>query len=357
METLSELAARWTVRADAGTLSPEEQRELDSWLAADPRHLGAYVRARAQWVDLDRLAALQGFTPRQEKSPANSRTEAPDCDLGVASGVVTTPKSAMTTTNMFRRGLLAAAIAGVGVLGGGLSLRMFSDDKERYSSGIGEMRRIALVDGSMLLLNTDSEVIVRLTKQQRNIQLARGEALFEVAHDKSRPFIVQANDARVRAVGTAFAVRVQEAQVEVTVAEGVVEVTDVRSMSGLDPIAPSASRVGVERVTAHERAIISSARPPEVLPIAPAEVERQLAWREGLVSFEGETLLVAVSEINRHNRHQIVIDEPRLASLPIVGVFRATDLQGFAAAAAAALNARATVDGDLIRLQAKSTKR
>lgn len=234
---------------------------------------------------------------------------------------------------------------------------MFSDDKERYSSGIGEMRRIALVDGSMLLLNTDSEVIVRLTKQQRNIQLARGEALFEVAHDKSRPFIVQANDARVRAVGTAFAVRVQEAQVEVTVAEGVVEVTDVRSMSGLDPIAPSASRVGVERVTAHERAIISSARPPEVLPIAPAEVERQLAWREGLVSFEGETLLVAVSEINRHNRHQIVIDEPRLASLPIVGVFRATDLQGFAAAAAAALNARATVDGDLIRLQAKSTKR
>src|SRR5712671_2710403 len=60
METISELAARWAVRADAGALGPDEQRELDTWLAADSRHLGAYVRARAQWVDLDRLAALQG---------------------------------------------------------------------------------------------------------------------------------------------------------------------------------------------------------------------------------------------------------------------------------------------------------
>ena len=112
----------------------------------------------------------------------------------------------------------------------------------------------------------------------------------------------------------------------------------------------------MNRVTAHERAIISSARAPEVGPIAAADVGRQFAWREGLVSFDGETLLVAVSEINRHNRQQIVIDEPRLASMPIVGVFRATDLPGFAAAAAAALNASATADGNIIRLQAKSAK-
>src|SRR6266403_1478445 len=60
METISERAARWAVRTDSGVLSPEEQRELEAWLAADSRHRGAYVRARAQWVDLDRLAALQG---------------------------------------------------------------------------------------------------------------------------------------------------------------------------------------------------------------------------------------------------------------------------------------------------------
>ena len=109
-------------------------------------------------------------------------------------------------------------------------------------------------------------------------------------------------------------------------------------------------------MAAHERAIIAPARPPEVKAVAPAEADRQLAWRDGMVSFDGESLRTAVTEINRHNRRQIVIDDPSLASMPVVGVFRATDLDGFAAAAAAALNARATADGDIIRLQHRSPK-
>jgi transmembrane sensor len=351
VETISELAARWAVRADAGNLSLAEQWELDSWLAADSRHLGAYVRARAQWADLNRLVAMRGPPRAQEQSPAVSRPEATDsAPAGGGSPRNTSRSAPTTTTNSSRRRLLVAAIAAV-VLGGGLSWRLWYNDQERYASGIGEMRRIALADGSMLLLNTNSEVIVHLTKQQREIQLVRGEALFEVSHDKSRPFIVQAKDGRVRAVGTAFAVRLEEGRVEVTVIEGVVEVSDLRLMPGLNPVVPTAARVGVRRVTAHERAIIASARPPEVEPVAPAQADRQLAWREGLVSFDGETLQVAVSEINRHNRHQIVIDDPQLAAMPVVGVFRATDPEGFSAAAAAALNARATADGEIIRLQ------
>jgi transmembrane sensor len=339
VETISELAARWAVRANAGKLRPDEQRELDSWLAADSRHLGAYVRARAQWVDLDRLAALHGPARGQRRSPVDSRAEEADCDSIYS-----------------RRRLLAAAIAGVGVLGAGLSWTIFGNDRERYSSGIGEVRRIALADGSTLLLNTNSEVTVRLTKQRRDVRLFRGEALFEVTHDESRPFIVQANDTGVRAVGTAFAVRLENAQVDVTVTEGVVEVADLETMSGFDQGLPATSRAGVKRVAAHERAIIAPARPPDVEPVAPAEADRRLAWREGMVSFDGELLQTAVSEINRHNRRQIVVDDPSLASMPVVGVFRATDLDGFAAAAAAALDARATADGDIIRLQHRSLK-
>jgi transmembrane sensor len=357
METISELAARWAVRADAGALGPDEQRELETWLAADSRHRGAYVRARAQWVDLDRLAALQGSASGATESSrvAQPVAEEPAPEPAAArAGVGARPEARRAP--LPRRQLLVAGIAAMGVLGGGLSWLILREAQERYTSGIGEVRRIALEDGSTLLLNTASEVTVRLTTQQRDIRLVRGEALFEVAHDKSRPFIVHANDTAVRAVGTAFAVRLDAAQVDVTVTEGVVEVGDSKTLSGLGPTTAPASRPDVKRVAAHEHAVIARSRAPDVEPIAPAKADRQLAWREGMVSFDGESLQTAVAEINRHNRRQIVIDDPTLAAMPIVGVFRAIDLEGFSAAAAAALKARAIPDGDVIRLQPEPSK-
>ncbi len=357
METISELAARWAVRADAGALGPDEERELETWLAADSRHRGAYVRARAQWVDLDRLAALQGSASSAAESSrvAQPVAEEPAPEPAAArAGVGARPEARRAT--LPRRQLLVAGIAAMGVLGGGLSWLILREAQERYTSGIGEVRRIAIEDGSTLLLNTASEVTVRLTTQQRDIRLVRGEALFEVAHDKSRPFIVHANDAAVRAVGTAFAVRLDAAQVDVTVTEGVVEVGDSKTLSGLGPTTAPASRPDVKRVAAHEHAVIARSRAPDVEPIAPAKADRQLAWREGMVSFDGESLQTAVAEINRHNRRQIVIDDPTLAAMPIVGVFRAIDLEGFSAAAAAALKARAIPDGDVIRLQPEPSK-
>jgi transmembrane sensor len=324
VESINEQAARWAVRADPGPLSPEDQQELDAWLIADPRHRGAYVRARAQWVDLDRLAALHG--------PASSVTTSADARPGIS-----------------RRQLLAASVAAVSVVGGGLSWIILRRGREHYMSGIGEVRRIALEDGSTLMLNTATEVTVQFSERQRNIRLIRGEALFEVAHDTARPFLVRVNDIAVRAVGTAFAVRLEAAQVDVTVTEGIVEVAG--PALGSDQAASAASRPKAQRVAANERVVIMLARAPEVRPIAPAEADRQLAWREGMVSFNGEPLQTAVAEINRHNRRQIVIDDPALAKKPVVGIFRATDLDGFSAAAAEALKARAIRDGEVIHLQ------
>jgi transmembrane sensor len=326
---INELAARWAVRVDSGSLAPDEQLELDAWLNADPRHRGAYVRARAHWVDLDRLATLHG--------PASP-----------------VPRMVEAHRSISRRELLAASVAASTIFGGGLSWLLFRRGPERYTSGIGEVRRIALEDGSTLSLNTATEVTVEFSRQQRNIRLIRGEALFEVAHDKLRPFVVVARDTAVRAVGTAFAVRLESnrPQVDVTVTEGVVEVADSVGAPVIIGAGSRAAEPKAKRVSANERVVIASARAPEISAIAPAEAERQLAWREGLVSFDGESLQTAVAEINRHNRRQIVVDDPVLAARPIIGVFRATDLEGFSAAAAAALKAKAVPDGDVIRLQA-----
>jgi transmembrane sensor len=319
---ISEVAARWAVRSARGALSPAEERELNGWLEADPRHRGAYVRARAQWMDLDRLAALHG--------PAD---------------VVDEPAS------MTRRYWLAASVAAVTLLGGGLSWLALRDQSERLVTGIGEVRRIPLADGSTLLLNTNTEVLVKLTPARRDVELLRGEALFEVAHDKSRPFVVRANKTAVRAVGTAFAVRLQSAQVDVTVTEGVVELSDATDKSPGPQAAIASPTPPPRRVSANQRAVILPASAPEVSAIPAPQLSRRLAWREGMVSFDGETLQMAASEINRHNRRQIVIDDAVLAQRPLVGVFRATDVEGFAQAAAATLHAHVVIDEDQIRLE------
>lgn len=332
VESINDQAARWAIRAAAGPLTAAEQCELDAWLDADPRQHGAYVLARAQWLDLDRLAALRG--------PAQ-----------VSADVFAQDRSAIS-----RRTMIAASTAAVATLGGGLWWLEMRAGPVRYSSDTGEVREVALPDGSLLLLNTATEVAVDFTKQRRSIHLLRGEALFEVAHDKARPFVVVADSTSITAIGTVFAVTVGSAQVDVTVAEGVVELADYTVPSSEDE-GTSVPRFSPRRVHATEQAIVAQAHAPEVTKISPADTERLLAWRDGMVSFNGETLGAAVRIINRHNRRQIIVDDSTLASKPVVGVFRADDPDDFAAAAAAALKARAVRDGDAIRIEPAVRKR
>jgi transmembrane sensor len=332
VESISERAARWAVLAEADSLELDQQRELEAWLDSDPRHRGAYVRARARLIDLDRLAALHGRTSPSHDDPAQ-------------------PPVAARPTGVPRRRLLVAAITGIVAVGGGSAWWALHDGSGRYVSDIGEIRRIALEDGSTLLLNTASEVKVMFTPQERRIRLIRGEALFEVAHDRARPFSVLAKDTAVRAVGTAFTVRLEPTQLDVTVTEGVVEVAQVQPAPGLGTTMSRSVDLQTERISANERIVIAPSRAPEVQPVAPIEVERKLAWRSGMVSFDGESLGTAVAEINRHNRRQIVVADPTLAAKPVIGIFRTTDLQGFSAAAAASLKARAVEEGDVIRLE------
>ncbi|MEJ1963649.1 MAG: FecR domain-containing protein [Gammaproteobacteria bacterium] len=311
-------ARTWVLRLDAGALSSEEQRALDAWVASDPRRHGALVRARAVWADADRLAALAaGAVPLIEPERRYVR----------------------------RRAWLAAACLALLSLLVGIIWLSQPQSARTYVSEIGELRRIALPDGSELTLNTHSRAVVRFEAARRDVALEHGEALFKVAHDTARPFIVHARDVRVRAVGTAFTVRVENEHVDVVVIEGVVE---MQRENGLAP----------ERVSAGHRAeLLSSASSRfDVESVSNEVIGRELAWREGRVAFAGEPMSVAIREINRYSQRTIQLDDPTLAAEPVVGIFRASDAEGFASAAAVTFGAEIVhVDGTIHLRRQKSS--
>ena len=312
-------AAEWAVRLNERSLSVDEQAELDRWLGADSRHRGALLRARAAWADLDRLAALSG---RSESTTANDRQRA------AAPPVLRNRRRFIAT---------AASTVFLGVAGAWWVWRR----DQTYVSQLGEVRRVTLSDGSRMVLNTATEVTVRFDKACREVELAAGEGLFQIAKDPGRPFIVRAGSVSVRAVGTVFTVRALDERVDVIVTEGIVDLVD-ESLPG--------GRL-LRRVAANQHASVMETRQVEVQSIRADEAERRLAWRDGMVEFDGETLETAVAEINRHNRRHIVVDDSGLASRPVVGLFRANDPDNFAATVAAALGAQSVNQDDIIHLR------
>ena len=314
-------AAQWAVRLQLRPLDGEEQAELDRWIRADSRHRGALLRARAAWLDLDRLAALR----------ANGRSETLLAPFG-------------SSLEPSRRWFIAAGVTAV-MCAGSAGAWWFSRRGDVYASSVGEIRRVTLSDGSHMVLNTDSMAKVSFSEVEREIELESGEGLFQVAKDPARPFVVRTGFVSVQAVGTVFAVRALDDRVDVTVTEGVVEVID-RNGSG-SPL--------VRRVSANEHATVLQSRQIEIEYLTRDEAERRVAWRQGLVNFAGEPLSDAVAEMNRQNHRQILIDDPSLGSRPIVGVFRADDPEGFAAAVAVALGAQSVKENGAIHIRARTT--
>jgi transmembrane sensor len=316
-------AAAWALRLDGAQLSADEQRDLDQWLAASPRHQGALLRARAVWSSLgnQEIAGDRTAVPPPER-PLLSEAKSP------------APVRSRRMADLRNWRAAAAVLVGAAVLL--LAVRMLGTRGDVYETGVGAVQRIALEDGSAITLNSNSAAAIRFDKNLRAVTLIRGEALFEVAKDRARPFVVTTGVVLVRAVGTAFAVRALTDEVTVTVTEGVVEVAR--------PEQPS------RRVSVNQRAEIRGQGDVTVRSEDPVEAARQLSWRDGILSFSGESLGEAVREVNRYSRRQLEVTDPNLASKPVIGIFRAGDIDAFAQSAAVAMGAQVQVDGQVIRL-------
>jgi transmembrane sensor len=314
-ELIDQQASRWLSRRDARVPSAQDEADFHRWLNADIRHRVAYLRLEGTWKRSDRLHDLRpldrGLDPDLLRAhPLRSRWPV----------------------------ALAASLA-LACMVGGFFFAQARFGWQHYETRVGGFSRIVLEDGSVIDLNTDSDVRVRLRAERRDVKLLRGEGRFQVAHDPRRPFVVTAADASVRAVGTAFSVRLREAsQVDVLVAEGSVAV-----VSSTVPHAPP--------VTAGEAAVLQPNH-MSVRHVEPEVVQSRLAWTSGRLQFRGETLGDAVAEFNRYNRRQIRLADASLARLRVGGTFNATDPESFAAALSSAFRLQvAANDPDTLTLR------
>ena len=291
-ETATEIeadAARWVIRVSDG-LGASDQMLLDDWLDADTRRRGAYLQASAVAValeDIDCPAKLEEQEAPSPKRPVPRRMMALACAASLA---------------------FCLMIAS-----------QFFHPATRYDTRLGEIRRIPLSDGSTAIINTQSLVSLDMTSDQRDVRLDKGEVWFQVAHDSRRPFIVSSGKVKVRAVGTAFSVRRMAGGTAVTVNEGVVEIW----MDGREN--------RKRRVAAGDKALIENNR-PDPIRILPADISRNLIWREGKIDLAGRTLQYAVAEFNRYNERKLVIADPRLASERFHGIFNVDEPAQFAIA-------------------------
>lgn len=314
--TIADEAALWVARLDREGDSASLRAQMRAWADADDRRAGALLRAEACWTMLNKAVVL-----------------------GVEDGTVSAEAGGEAWSQHGRRRwwIGGAAFTAAAALLVVFSPLVNGSSVQQIETAMGEIRRVPLADGSLAAVNTDSRVEVALLPEQRHVVLARGEAWFQVAKDTQRPFLVEAGDVRVRAVGTAFSVYKQDDGVDVRVTEGVVEVWRVGEESKKRRISAGAqmmmSEAGVAAVTA-------SAEP----------IERALSWRDGQLIFDGDSVAEAAEQFNRYNAVKIEIASPDLRDEKMIGRFRTNEPQAFARAAAAILHAKVDVQGDRIIL-------
>ncbi len=318
-------AARWGVRRDRG-LAAAEAAEFHRWLDADPRHAAALARFTAAWDMVGRMPAPVAGAPGAGEGRHTWRRRTA---IGLAAAA-------------------ALAIAGVSWWN---SAPRSSGAAEIVAFSVAAPRIMTLSDGTIVRLNDGSELAEHFTPAERRAVLVRGEAHFTVAKNPDRPFVVRAGPVSVRAIGTAFNVKLQPAAVEVLVTEGEVGIAT-------PPTLAAGPQGGAElrSLKAGQQALI--AQLPEsigatvvVSEIDPESMSRALAWQEPLLRLGGATLAELAGEFQRRSGHRLVLADPELAELHIGGRFRADDVEGFVRVLVNnyGLRAERTADGTILR--------
>jgi len=288
-------AAYWFAQERSGNMDEAERGRFEQWRRADPEHEREYRRAKGIWnaarlIPPERLRAL-AREPQAREAPLLARRR---LALGLGAACA------------------AAVVAAIALP----QWHGAPSYAEEFSTRHGERRQVALPDNSLIDLNTDTSLAVRFYAGRRVVKLARGEAVFIVAHDADQPFYVNAGDTVVRVTGTRFDVRrLAGKEVLVAVASGSVAVRHGFWWGG-----KTAQLEAGQTIVAGAQGLG---------PVSREDVGPLLAWRQGRVVFRDMPLSLAIAEINRYAPHAIQLQDAALAQVRIAGVFSTDNVQPF----------------------------
>lgn len=314
---VSSQAGEWDARLRSPDCTDAERARFEVWRDADSRHR----------LEFERLQALVSLL-RSEQSRADVRGLS---DAAMASA------HRRSWWRSARRVAAGVATLAVGVALWGV-LAMLSGRFDGYATDVGQRSTLTLQDGSSIELNARSRVKVQFDASRRLVKLMEGQALFHVARDPKKPFVVRAGGRDIVALGTAFDVRIDESSVRVTLLEGKVAVDH----SEPDGSSPQVLLPGQQLVVAQTVQRQQTAQRQEgsvwMGPAAAAETVRQVdvarvtSWRQGRVFLEDLPLDEAIVEMNRYSPVQIVMRDASLRTLRVNGMFRAGEQDALVAA-------------------------
>jgi len=312
---IAEEAAEWLAVLDAA--NPEQRASFARWITESPLHLREFLLMTSLESELHRLDPKRGL-PREAILKAVPNNVIP-LSLNVNSAVAEAEVDVPGT----RRRWILAAIAATVLLSAVVPL-LLTPKSQQFATAVGEQRKISLLDGSIIYLNTKSRITVLFTAHGREVQLLEGEALFKVQHDPSRPFRVLAGVSVIQAVGTQFDVDRRPSATLVSVIEGRVQV----STAGADRPWVRTARDSTAQLNAGEEARIGSngnlQRRSSIDPISIA------TWRQHRLVFRDDNLEDIAAEFNRYNsRAQIELEGDAVRTRRYTAVFDADDPGSF----------------------------
>lgn len=323
--TMPEQAAHWWIVLHEDSCTREDREAFAAWVRRSPERVEAYLRVNMLMGTLQSKHRKWSDTPAAELIRAARASSAEIIPMAPSRPVPRAPRPQPSSSSRMFTYASVAAICCV------LVVAWFLWTPQRFQTEIGEQRSVLLGDGSLITLNTASEIEVKLTDGRRLIRLVRGEALFEVAHDSQRPFDVDTGKAIVRAVGTRFNIDRRADRTTVSVVQGKVQVMTAPPNKAQTPShdTPAAEAPSAEFLVEAQRLVVTEAgmsEPEHIADIAPVT-----AWTQRQLVFENRSLAEVAEEFNRYNRQHILIESPRLRTQSVTGVFQANDSASFLA--------------------------
>jgi transmembrane sensor len=312
-EAIQELACIWVSRIDRG-LSDNEKDELSRWVAENRLHKKHLFDMASLWDNMSVMHELSGLFPLHNKTQQKHHASWHRHPIAIAASII-----------------FFCTIAVAWLLPE--QVQQFNDvtvqnNIRTESTGVGEQRTVSLSDGSVLHLNTDTQLHIVYAEDKRDIHLLQGEAHFEVAHDKSRPFVVSAGSNAVTAVGTAFNVEMfNNNDIELLVTEGKVMIQNADLAAPSDGIVVADNPEALYMISG-EKALLSNAEAVEKITLSLDQVQRTLSWQQGMLVFEGEPLERALSEVSRYTSVDFDITDEQLKQVRVAGFFKVGDIDG-----------------------------